>query len=91
MTKTKIALLAWMALVAVFTISFGITTPAQAHCQRGYDCWARSQGHYGNQQRWSYGERQMFRPAVRSQQPRARRVCQVLISRTDGHMIPIYC
>lgn len=70
MTKTKLALLASMAMVAIFTISFGIATPAQAHCQRGYDCWAHAQGHYRNQQRWSYGQRQMFQPAVRYQQPR---------------------
>lgn len=48
--------------IAVALTAFG--TSAQAHCQQGYDCWARSQGHYGYQQRWSYGERRMFQPAV---------------------------
>lgn len=68
---TKIALFA-AAFAALIT--FG--SPAQAHCQRGYDCWAHAQGHYRHhghqQQRWSYGPRQMFQPSVRYSQPRYR-------------------
>lgn len=46
------------ALVAAF-ITFA--SPAQAHCQPGYNCWAHSR-HYG--QRWSYGPRYPFQPSV---------------------------
>lgn len=65
MTK-KLVLFAAVVLAAFVT--FG--TSAQARCQPGYDCWARSQGHYAHQQRWSYGQRQMFHPQVRYGQQR---------------------
>lgn len=71
------------ALVAAF-ITFA--SPAQAHCQPGYHCWAQSQGHYRNQQRWSYGPRQMFQPQFqygypRYQQPRRHYGGTILVPR----------